>query len=135
MLEKHGVEFGRNVNAYTAQDETVYNISEVPTTNPDLLDTCLLVLHDWSHYLLLVDDEIDGERGVISEEWRTRRTPSFRIRAQIMPVLLKDSKYAKRDVIGNLDIIKISNTRPFVIIITNGIVRTCKLSLLSVISM
>lgn len=106
MLEKHGVEFGRNVNAYTAQDETVYNISEVPTTNPDLLDTCLLVLHDWSHYLLLVDDEIDGERGVISEEWRTRRTPSFRIRAQIMPVLLKDSKYAKRDVIGNLDIIK-----------------------------
>lgn len=77
MLEKHGVEFGRNVNAYTAQDETVYNISEVPTTNPDLLDTCLLVLHDWSHYLLLVDDEIDGERGVISEEWRTRRTPSF----------------------------------------------------------
>ena len=106
MLEKHGVEFGRNVNAYTAQDETVYNISEVPTTNPDLLDTCLLVLHDWSHYLLLVDDEIDGERGVISEEWRTRRNPSFRIRAQIMPVLLKDSKYAKRDVIGNLDIIK-----------------------------
>ena len=94
------------MNAYTAQDETVYNISEVPTTNPDLLDTCLLVLHDWSHYLLLVDDEIDGERGVISEEWRTRRTPSFRIRAQIMPVLLKDSKYAKRDVIGNLDIIK-----------------------------
>ena len=83
MLEKHGVEFGRNVNAYTAQDETVYNISEVPTTNPDLLDTCLLVLHDWSHFLLLVDDEIDGERGVISEEWRTRRTPSFRIRAQI----------------------------------------------------
>ena len=48
MLEKHGVEFGRNVNAYTAQDETVYNISDVPTTNEGLLDTCLLVLHDWS---------------------------------------------------------------------------------------
>ena len=106
MLEKHGVEFGRNVNAYTAQDETVYNISEVPTTNPDLLDTCLLVLHDWSHYLLLVDDEIDGERGVISEEWRTRRNAGFRVRNQIMPVLLKDSKYAERDVIGDLNIIK-----------------------------
>ena len=106
MLEKHGVEFGRNVNAYTAQDETVYNISEVPTTNPGLLDTCLLVLHDWSHYLLLVDEEIDGERGVITEEWRTRRNAGFRIRAQMMPVLMKGSKYAERDVIGDLDIIK-----------------------------
>lgn len=106
MLEKHGVEFGRNVNAYTAQDETVYNISEVPTTNPGLLDTCLLVLHDWSHYLLLVDEEIDGERGVITEEWRTRRNANFRLRAQMMPVLMKDSKYAERDVIGDLDIIK-----------------------------
>ncbi|MEY8593585.1 insulinase family protein [Butyricimonas hominis] len=106
MLEKHGVEFGRNVNAYTAQDETVYNISDVPTTNEGLLDTCLLVLHDWSHYLLLVDEEIDGERGVISEEWRTRRDAGFRMRAVTMPVLLNDSKYAKRDVIGDLDIIK-----------------------------
>lgn len=106
MLEKYGVEFGRNVNAYTAQDQTVYNISEVPTTHPGLLDTCLLVLHDWSHYLLLVDDEIDGERGVISEEWRTRRDAGFRVRAQTMPVLLNGSKYAKRDVIGDLDIIK-----------------------------
>ena len=106
MLEKHGVEFGRNVNAYTAQDETVYNISDVPTTNEGLLDTCLLVLHDWSSFLTLADDEIDGERGVITEEWRTRRTPDFRIRNQIMPVLLKDSKYAERDVIGDLEIIQ-----------------------------
>ncbi|MDY4043570.1 MAG: insulinase family protein [Marinifilaceae bacterium] len=106
MLEKHGVEFGRNVNAYTAQDETVYNISDVPTTNPALLDTCLLVLHDWSSFLILADDEIDGERGVISEEWRTRRTADFRLRNQIMPVLLKGSKYAERDVIGDLNIIK-----------------------------
>lgn len=106
MLEKHGVEFGRNVNAYTAQDETVYNISDVPTTDPTLLDTCLLVLHDWSSFLTLADDEIDGERGVITEEWRTRRTSDFRLRNQIMPVLLKDSKYAERDVIGDLDIIK-----------------------------
>ena len=106
MLEKHGVEFGRNVNAYTAQDETVYNISDVPTTNPGLLDTCLLVLHDWSSFLILADDEIDGERGVITEEWRTRRNADFRIRNQIMPVLLNGSKYSQRDVIGDLNIIQ-----------------------------
>ncbi|MEK7718988.1 MAG: insulinase family protein, partial [Bacteroidota bacterium] len=54
-LEKHGVQFGRNINAYTAFTETVYNMSDVPVTKPGLVDTCLLVLHDWSHFLLLTD--------------------------------------------------------------------------------
>lgn len=105
-LEKHGVAFGRNINAYTGHNETVYNISEVPTINETLIDTCLLILHDWSCYLTLDGQEIDDERGVIVEEWRTRRTPSFRIQAQTLPVLLKGSKYAVRDVIGSLDVIK-----------------------------
>lgn len=105
-LEKYGVAFGRNINAYTAQNETVYNLSSVPTDNESLLDTCLLILHDWSYYLTLSDEEIDDERGVISEEWRTRRNAGFRISKQTFPVLFKDSKYAVRDVIGSLDVIK-----------------------------
>lgn len=105
-LEKYGVAFGRNINAYTSHNETVYNISAVPTTDEKLLDTCLLILHDWSYYLTLDEKEIDEERGVISEEWRTRRNSAFRLRAQTTPVLLKDSKYAVRDVIGSLDVIK-----------------------------
>lgn len=106
FLEKNGVAFGRNINAYTSFDETVYNLSDVPTTKPGLIDSCLLVLHDWSHYLQLTDEEIDAERGVISEEWRTRRDAGFRLRNQFFPVLLKGSKYAVRDVIGDLDVIK-----------------------------
>ncbi|MGL5683538.1 MAG: M16 family metallopeptidase [Marinifilaceae bacterium] len=105
-LEKHGVEFGRNVNAYTAFDETVYNISSVPTTQESLLDTCLLILHDWCDMLQLEDAEIDSERGVISEEWRTRRNARFRIQMQTLPVLLAGSKYEVRDVIGDLNVIK-----------------------------
>ncbi len=105
-LEKYGISFGGNINAYTAHNETVYNISEVPTNNEKLLDTCLLVLHDWSYYLTLDEKEIDDERGVISEEWRTRRTPNFRIQRQMFPVLFKGSQYAVRDVIGDLDVIK-----------------------------
>ena len=105
-LEKHGVAFGRNINAYTSQNETVYNLSDVPVNAPGLIDTCLLILHDWSDYLLLTEEEIDLERGVISEEWRTRRNASFRMQRQFFPVLFKDSKYAVRDVIGNLDVIK-----------------------------
>lgn len=105
-LERYGVAFGRNINAYTSHNETVYNISAVPTTNEKLLDTCLLILHDWSYYLTLDEKEIDSERGVISEEWRTRRNSGFRLQAQQMPVLFKGSKYAERDVIGSLDVIK-----------------------------
>jgi zinc protease len=105
MLEKNGVTFGKDINAYTAQDETVYNISTVPVTNEKLIDSTLWVLHDWSGSLSLTDAEIDAERGVIREEWRTRRTSDFRLKMQTDPVLYKDSKYNKRDVIGDLDII------------------------------
>ncbi len=105
-LERHGISFGRNLNAYTTQTETVYNISSVPTTNEALVDTCLLILHDWSHYLTLADQDLDDERGVISEEWRSRRSSRMRIMEQQNKVLLKGSKYAERDVIGDLNVIK-----------------------------
>ncbi len=106
FLEKHGVRFGYNINAYTAQDETVYNLSDVPTNKEGLMDSCLLVLNDWSNYLLLTDEEIDAERGVIAEEWRTRRDVRFRTMSKQNVALLYGSKYAKRDVIGDLDVIK-----------------------------
>lgn len=72
-MQQHGLLFGRDINAYTSFDETVYNINNVPTT-PELIDTGLLILHDWSNALLLTDEEIDAERGVITEEWRTRQS-------------------------------------------------------------
>lgn len=105
-LEKHGVAFGRNINAYTSFGETVYNLSDIPVKHEGLVDTCLLVLNDWADFLLLTDEEIDAERGVISEEWRTRRTAGFRMQRQFLPVLLNGSKYMNRDVIGDLDVIK-----------------------------
>ena len=105
-LEKHGVAFGYHINAYTSQDETVYNLSEVPTTKEGLLDTCLLILHDWSNYLLLTEEEIDAERGVITEEWRTRRNADFRLYSASLPYIYNNSKYARRDVIGDLNVIQ-----------------------------
>jgi zinc protease len=104
-LERYGVAFGRNINAYTSQNETVYNLSDVPVNLPGLVDTCLLILHDWSDHLLLEEEEIDLERGVISEEWRTRRNAGFRMMKELYPTIYKDSKYAKRDIIGSLDVI------------------------------
>ena len=105
-LEKHGVQFGTNINAYTFFDETVYNLSDIPVEAPGLVDSCLLILNDWSHYLTLSDKEIDLERGVITEEWRTSKNASRRMIFKVIPVVLKGSKYAERDIIGNIDIIK-----------------------------
>lgn len=68
-LERIGVKFGENLNAYTSVDETVYNISNVPVNTPGAIDSCLLILHDWSNDLTLDPKEIDKERGVINEEW------------------------------------------------------------------
>jgi zinc protease len=105
-LEKHGVQFGRNINAYTGFGETVYNLSDIPVKHEGLIDTCLLVLNDWADYLSLSDQEIDAERGVITEEWRTRRNAGFRMQRKWLPVALNGSKYMNRDVIGDLDVIK-----------------------------
>lgn len=104
-LEKNGILFGRDINAYTAQDETVYNLSNIPVSNEGLLDSALLVLHDWSGGLLLEGKEIESERGVIHEEWRTRRNVRKRLGDQTSAVMYNNSMYAKRDVIGSLDVI------------------------------
>lgn len=105
-LEKHGVAFGSNINAYTSHNETVYQLTDVPTQSESLLDTCLLILHDWSYYLSLEEKEIDAERKVIVEEWRTRRTSTVRMQEKTNQVLYQGSRYADRDVIGTLDVIQ-----------------------------
>lgn len=59
-----------NVNAYTSRDRTVYNVSNVPLVREGLVDSLLLILHDWSYYIACEPGEIESERGVIREEWR-----------------------------------------------------------------
>lgn len=105
-LQRHGVSYGDNINAYTSQNETVYNICDVPTTDSALIDTCLLILYDWTHFLTLAPEAIDNERGVIMEEWRSRNNSGNRLWKQKMNALFKDSKYARRDVIGDTAVIR-----------------------------
>lgn len=106
FLERHGVAFGENINAYTSQNQTVYNLSDVPVNKPGILDSCLLILNDWSNYLLLTEEEIDAERGVIKEEWRTRRNAQFRMYSASLQYLYPNSRFAERDVIGDLEVIE-----------------------------
>lgn len=106
--ESVGIKFGANLNAYTSVDQTVYNISAAPITREGVIDSCLLILNDWSHELLLTDKEIDKERGVIEEEWRTRRSGMAmqRLSEQAMPVIYAGTKYSDCMPIGNIDIVR-----------------------------
>ena len=111
--ETIGVKFGRDLNAYTSIDQTVYNISNVPTTREGIIDSCLLILHDWADGLLLEADEIDKERGVIHEEWRMRTSAQMRMLERDLPKLYPDSKYGHRMPIGLMEII--DNFKPEVL--------------------
>ncbi len=105
--ETIGVKFGANLNAYTSIDQTVYHIGSAPLKREGILDSCLLVLHDWSHYILLEDGEIDKERGVIHEEWRNRRAGMAmqRMMENVMPTIYKGTKYEDCMPIGSMDVV------------------------------
>ena len=104
-FESIGVNFGGNINAYTSLDETVYRLSEVPTVREGIIDSALLVMHDWACGLSLLEEEIDNERGVIREEWRTGAQANRRMWKAINPLKYPGSQYAKRDVIGDTAVI------------------------------
>jgi zinc protease len=101
-----GVKFGTNVNAGTSLEQTVFNLSNVPLKREGILDSALMILRDWSHYVSFEDKEIDLERGVIVEEWRMYGSADERMSNKLAPIIYKGSKYAKRNVIGDTAVLK-----------------------------
>ena len=102
-LETVGVKFGANLNAGTSWDYTQYLLKDVPTVRPGIVDSALLILHDWSHFIALQPKEIDSERGVIMEELRTRDNARWRSQIEMLKALTRGSKYERRNLIGYLD--------------------------------
>ena len=111
--ESIGVKFGGDLNAYTSIDQTVYNISNVPSQRTGVIDSCLLILYDWADGLLLEPEEIDKERGVIHEEWRLRTSAASRMFERNLPAFYPGSKYGHRYPIGLMEII--DNFKPKVL--------------------
>ena len=100
-----GVEFGSDLNAYTSIDQTVYRVCNVPTKRATALDSCLLILKDWSNGLLLEPEEIDKERDVVHNEWRLGEGPSQRMLQRALPKTYPGSKYGERLPIGLMSVI------------------------------
>src|SRR3954452_2086788 len=105
FLQSTGMRFGAHINANTSFDQTVFQL-RIPTDNAGVIDRSLLILEDWAHAVSFDPEEIDKERGVILEEWRTGLGAGARMLDAQLPVLLKDSRYAERLPIGKPEIIR-----------------------------
>ena len=104
-LQTIGVQFGRSLNAYTSIDRTVYYIADVSTERQSALDSCVLVLRDWSSGITADPEEIEKERDVIHNEYRMRNSPNQRMIERALPTLFQGSKYGYRMPIGKMEIV------------------------------
>ena len=105
-LQSIGAEFGRNINASTGFEQTQYMLNNIPIARESVIDSCLLVLHDYSHFVTCDPAEIDAERAVILEERRTRRNASWRMFEASLPYYFGDTPYARRTLIGGEEQLK-----------------------------
>lgn len=104
-LQSIGVKFGADLNAYTGFDETVY-ILPIPSDDDEKLEKGFDILEDWAGSALLKEKDIDEERGVVLEEYRSRRGADSRMMEQYLPKMMYGSKYAERLPIGTEESIK-----------------------------
>ena len=105
-LQGIGAEFGRNINASTGFEQTQYMLNNIPIVREGIIDSCLLVLHDYAHYVTCDPKEIDAERGVIIEERRSRRDANWRIFERLLPYYFGDTRMAHRTLIGGEEQLK-----------------------------
>lgn len=105
-LETIGVRFGSNLNAYTGLNRTVYTIMDAPVARQTVIDSCVLILRDWSNGISLEEKEIDAERGVIQEEWRQRDNAMLRLYTKVFERAFPGSRYGNRMPIGLMDVVR-----------------------------
>lgn len=104
-LQKTGVRFGADLNAYTSFDETVYQLP-IPSDDPEILKNGIQIMRDWAQDATLSDEEINKERGVVIEEKRLGKGAQQRMQDQFLPMLFNNSRYSNRLPIGTEEILK-----------------------------
>jgi zinc protease len=104
-LQRSGVRFGADLNAYTSFDETVYQLP-IPSDSPVLLHNGLQIMRDWAANALLDTKEINDERGVVLEEKRLGKGAQERMSNKFLPVIFNNSRYSQRLPIGTDSVLK-----------------------------
>ena len=105
-LRSIGAEFGSNINAATGLEQTTYMLNNIPLEKAGVVDSCLLIMHDYSHFVTCDPKEIDSERGVILEEKRTRNNAGWRNFMRFNQFFFAGTPYAKRTLIGSEEQLK-----------------------------
>ncbi|MEJ6982484.1 insulinase family protein [Pedobacter sp. P351] len=104
-LQKSGVRFGADLNAYTSFDETVYQLP-IPTDDPELFKNGMQIMRDWAQDASLDLSEIEKERGVVLEEKRLGKGAGERMQNKYLPMMLNNSRYSNRLPIGTEEVLK-----------------------------
>lgn len=112
VIERMGIVFGPDLNAYTSFDETVYML-KIPTDSIELINKGFQILEEWAHLVIFDPKEIEKEKGVVLEEWRLGLGADDRMRKKAFPIIFKGSKYAERLPIGKPETIKSFNQKNF----------------------
>lgn len=105
FLETKGAKFGADINAHTSYNETVYKL-QVPTDNPDVIDSTLLILSDWADGITIAEEDVEDERGIILSEWLSKRDSKKEVSDALLEMLLNNSRFSERVVIGDTAVIK-----------------------------
>ncbi len=113
LLEKEGVKFGPDLNAYTSFDSTVYML-DIPSGREDLLDSALLIMFDWASGITNAIDQIQKERGVVIEEWRKSKGADERIAEVQRKAIFGNSMYSERAPIGTIEVLENLNQNDLV---------------------
>lgn len=104
FFQRHGIQFGHDTNAFTGFTTVRYQLNAIPVDDVLLMDSCLLLLRDWAGDATIAAKDVENEHNVIVEEWRARNTVSFA--QQLQNDFFGNSIYAKRNPIGDMDIVK-----------------------------
>ena len=91
-LESIGSNLGADLNAQTGYDHTMYWL-EVPTDDPDILETAFQILSDWAYAVSFAPEEVELERDVVLEEWRLGQGFNSRLLDDLFPLLFGSSQY------------------------------------------
>lgn len=113
ILERLGLAFGPDTNAYTSFDETVYQL-DLPRTDPDTVETGLNILRQMVGEATLEPGAIDRERGVVLSEERTRDSPSLRVTLARFDFLMRGQRAPTRFPIGDPEVLRTAPRERFI---------------------
>ncbi len=105
ILERQGLSFGADTNAYTSFDETVYKL-DLPKTDDAIVDTAMMLMREAASNLTIAPEAVERERGVVLSEKQFRNSAELRQIENVLQFGLPDAPFGQRLPIGTEEVLK-----------------------------